>query len=230
VPAPTPIPPVPPVPPPSAIAIRAVHGLYLLDPLLPGEPAVEGSVQVLVSGLAPPAGTAVTLNGVPLLARDLAGLPRTFWSVDPAGAQPTLGADGALTIQVRAGGQSAALVLACPPDPGITTSTPVGASLGAAPALSLSWRDPLPENAVNVFPSDFYPVARLRGLDAATGAGATDVISQLDVPRQAQAVSLDVGTAGSGGYLAELSWPGIYAVSGGSGGFCGRLRRFVFAP
>lgn len=231
---PTTVPPTPTPPPvsvgPRDIVVRATRGLYLVDPALPGEAAVAGDVEVLFAGLPPPAGTAVTLNGVALVARDLSGLPRTFWSVDPAGPQPVLGADGLLTLSVRAGGEAYALALPCPPAPDVATSTPVGASLGGQATLQLSLGAPLPENAANLFPADFFPVARLRGRDADTGAGTVDVISQRTVPAQALGVALDVGAAGSGGYLAELSYPGAHTVDGGSGGYCGRLRRFAFAP
>jgi hypothetical protein len=226
---------VPPTVPPVSIGprdivVRATSGLYLVDPVEPGEAAVAGDVEVLFAGLPPPAGTAVTLNGVALVARDLSGLPRTFWSVDPGGAQPAVAADGLLTVSIRAGGQAYSLALPCPPNPTVTTSTPIGASLGGQASLQLSFGAPLPENAVNRFPADFFPVARLRGRDAATGAATVDVLSQRIVPAQALDVALDVGAAGSGGYLAELSFPGAHTVDGGSGGYCGRLRRFAFAP
>jgi hypothetical protein len=223
--------PLPPQIASATIVARTGQGLYVVDPPVPGEASVSGAVQVEVAGAAPPAGTTVALNGVPLVPRgDLPGLPRTFWSVDPTGAQPVVGGDGALTLAVQTGGQNLVFSLPCPPGAGVATSPPAGASLGGSPAVSLSWSAPLPANTANVLPSDFFPVARLRGRDATTGASSVDVLSQVRVPAGALGVSLDVPKGGTGAYLVELSVPGIQTSLGTSAGYCGRLRRIAFAP
>lgn len=227
--APPPIEPVPTPQPPSRLQVRAVQGLYLLDGPLAGEASVDGSVEVRLLGDAPPVDTTVTLNGTPLVARPLAGLARVFWAVDPDGPQPPPSGDGALTLEARGGGEVKRLVLPCPADLAVTSSTPAGASLSTTATLTLGWAAPLPANALNVFPSDFYPSALLRGLDVAARTPSVEAVSHRVIPRQATSVVLDVGATDLGGYLAELSWPGKYVLDGTSAGFCGRVKRLVYA-
>lgn len=228
-PTPTPIDPVPTPSPSSRMQIRAVQGLYVLDAPLAGEATVDGSVEVRLAGDAPPPDTAVTLNGTPLVARALDGLARVFWTVDPDGPQPAPAGDGSLTLEARGGGESKRLVLPCPADVAVTSSTPAGASLSGTPTLTLGWPAPLPANAVNVFPSDFFASALLRGLDVAARTASVEAVSHRVIPRQATSVALDVGATDLGGYVAELSWPGKYVVDGTSAGFCGRVKRLAYS-
>jgi hypothetical protein len=222
--------PTPSLPPaPSGMWVRAAQGLYLLDTPLAGEPAVDGSVEVRLGADPPPADTTVTLNGVPLQPRALPGLPRVFWAVDPSGPQPAPATDGSLTVEAHGGGAARTLVLPCPADVAVASTPPVGGSLASSATLTLGWAAPLPANVVNVLPSDFYPSALLRGLDVASSTASAEAASLRVVPRQATSVALDVGVTALSGWVAELSWPGQFVVNGTSAGFCGRVKRLVYA-
>lgn len=228
---PTPPPPIGSVPtpaPPSGLWLRATQGLYLLDQPLPGEPAFAGSVEVRLGADPPPPDTTVTLNGVPLQPRALAGLPRVFWTLDAAAAQPAPAADGSLRLEARSGGASRTLTLPCPADVALSSAPPLGSALAAGGTLALGWAAPLPANAVNVLPSDFFASALLRGLDLASLAPAIDALALRVVPRPATGVTLDVGATDQSGYLAELTWQGPVVVDGSSAGFCGRKKRLLY--
>ena len=43
-----------------------------------------------------------------------------------------------------------------------------------------------------------------------------------------QSAQLAVQPTASTGYVAELSYPGIYVLDGNSGGYCGRVQRYEF--
>jgi hypothetical protein len=212
----------------TAMNIRIAQGLYVLDPPLPGEPTIDGVVEVEVGGAPPPAGTVVDANGVPLVPYDVAGVPAKYWKVSAAGAQPTPGADGSITITARGAGLSRYLILPCPGDLGVTSSAALGASLAGAGSLKLGWTGELTVNATNVLPSDLYASAELRGFDLATRMASGPVSQQL-VALHANGAELPVSPTGMGGYLAEVRWQGPYVTNFDSVGYCGRVKRMSFA-
>jgi hypothetical protein len=230
--SPPPAPPAPdpgvspsPSPEPSpSLRLSAAGGLYLLDPPLAAEPRFAGEVEVTVDGRPPPADAVVSLNGVPLVRTKGNGDDDRFWRLDPSAPQPSLNADGALTIDARTGTLAGTVTLPCPADLVVATSTPAGASLSGASALALGWGGPLPINPVATFAS-----ASLRGLDVATHTALSEVISHRVLTRGTIETSLPVAQTLASGYVAELRWQGAFQRQGNGDGFCGRAKRLFYA-
>src|SRR5207248_402803 len=123
------------------------QGLYLQDPT-PGEPSVRGFVVVTLgspasgTGFLPPADTVVTMNGVPLL-RDPA-LNGSFFRLDPAGPQPTIGTGGQMVLVAtgtdpQTGKQiQRSLVLPCPNDIAVSSTPAIGSSLAGATSVTIT--------------------------------------------------------------------------------------------
>jgi hypothetical protein len=214
----------PPVPQSASLRVSAGSGLFILDPQLASEPLVQGSVEVVVDGKAPPADTTVEVNGVRLVrdARDDDG--SRFWHVDPDGTQPRPDVAGVLTVTARSGSLAGSIAMQCPADLAISPSVPLGTPLSGASSLVLRWDGGLPENAVAT-----YAGASLRGYDPVTGALEPGVLSHHRLGAGAVDASLPVAASTSGGYLAELRWPGAAARSGSGDGFCGRAKRLAWA-
>jgi hypothetical protein len=226
--------PNPALPPPTGVSnglrVDVAQGLFLLDPAMSGEPNFDGLVLVELAGAAPPAGTSVDLNGVPLVPHVEAGLPQKFWKIDPAGAQPVLDANGYLVATAKAGSLTRSLTLPCPGDVPVTSSVAPGSSLSAATSLQLAWNYDLSVNTVNPFPTDFFASAHLRGYDAATNTVATGLaVAQQAVPQHGLGAKLDVGATAASGYVAEVRWQGRFVQDGDSRGFCGRVKRLAYA-
>ena len=215
-------------PPPSVgsgngLTILAMHGLFRLDPPLPGEPLIEGLVQVELNGSTPPADLTVSLNGVALVRRQAGGALHSLWAVDPAGPQPVPDAAGYITVTAKTGGLTRSLPIPCPADIG------VGATYSSAGSLDLVWSPNLLVNDENPFPSDYYASAHVRSLDATTFTAGQMELAQKLLPKETQRVSLDLSGANAAAYLAELRWQGHFVSDGDSRAFCGRAKRLAYA-
>jgi hypothetical protein len=219
------VPPAPtPVPTPAApLRLSAARGLYLLDPPLAGESAFDGKVEVVIDGKAPPAGTVVELNGVPLVRETRNDDADRFWHVGAGALQPAPRADGSVTITARSGSFAGTIDLSCPPDVAVSSSTPAGASLPAATPLVLGWATSLPANQLT------SPFATLRGLELATSTPSPVILAHQLLPAGTVGTSLPVQDTASTGYVAELRWQGPFQTNGTSDGFCGRAKRLVYA-
>jgi hypothetical protein len=193
-----------------------------------GEPLFDGSIAVELDGSAPPPGTVVDVNGVPLARESLPGASNKFWRVDPALSQPPLRTDGTVTITARSGSLVRSITLACPRDVAVSSSTPVGTRLSPATSLSLRWGTDLSVNAANPLDTDFYASANLRGLDLATYTVSPGALAQQLVPQHAVQTTLPVVRTKSSGYVVDLRWQGPFVLDGTSEGFCGRVKRLVF--
>lgn len=216
------------------------QGLYLQDPAA-GEPTVSGLVLVNLDRAAPPAGTTVTLNGVPL-ARWMVGTPPApsdrYWTVDPAGPQPVARSGGWLEIVADTGtGISRSLVLPCPHDVAMTTSPAAGASLAGLASVPVEWSplDTLTVAANAGVPAmaGIQPTATMRVYDPALGAlepgaaGAQVIVG----PSAAGVIVPFTPRAGAPGYLVDVRWPGAWIPDGGeTGAFCGLVHRIAFQP
>jgi hypothetical protein len=229
----TPVTPTPPGPAPvpaglgSGLAITTLQGLTLVDPPLAGEAAFEGAVQVEFQGALPPPDTTVDLNGVALVPASFHG-SRKFWKLDPAGPQPVLGAGGTITVTAVTGSLVRSVPLRCPDDVAITSSAPIGQSLSGIVTLDLSWPGDLRLNASNPLLFDFYPAAKLNGLDLAAKTQDESTVSQALVPQGATGVALALVGSNASGYVAEVRWPGPYVDMDGSRAFCSRAKRIQY--
>jgi hypothetical protein len=216
-------------PPASTGGLRIqARRLYFVDAPLTGEPSFAGDVLVEASdGSAPPAGTAVTLNGVALVRDPTPGVQPKYWRVDPTGRQPQPASDGSATLVATAGGLAQTLVLPCAPDVAVTTSTAPGSGLAAALFLQFDWSVDLDVNPENTLVTDFYPSAHLYPLDPSGTAVAPGEASHDFVPKVARNAVLPIPPGTGGGWVGELRWQGTF-VTGDSAGFCGRAKRFHF--
>jgi hypothetical protein len=210
-----------------AIVISADRGLYLLDATLAGEPRLQGDVYVSVNGAAPPADTAVDINGVGLVRQALPGSPESPFRLDVAGPQPEPDANGMVTITVRSGGLARTMSLPCPPDLAVRSSAAPDAALRGRRALQLSWDGDLEANAENPFPTAFTTSAKLMHYSYATHAVGPEHYAARYVPAGARAVSLEIAPSDDG-YCAELRWQGRFFEDGNSRGFCGRAKRIEY--
>ncbi|MFL5270725.1 MAG: hypothetical protein ACJ79E_01470 [Anaeromyxobacteraceae bacterium] len=229
-------PPNAPSPPPPADAgqglrISAPQGLYLLAPPLAGEASFEGPVLVQLNGGVPPGDTTVELNGVALVRTTTTaqGAANKFWAIDPAVPLPPLRGDDAVVLTARTGSVVRSLTLPCPPDLAVTVSAGPGASLAGATTLRIAWTGDLAVNTRNSLVTDFFASAHLRALDLATQVAEPGRLAQRLVPHGATQVVLDVPATAATGYAAELRWQGAFVQDGSSDGFCGRVKRLVFA-
>jgi hypothetical protein len=217
----------------QGLRISAPQGLYLLTPPLAGEPAFQGPVLVELNGTVPPPDTTLDLNGVRLFRTSTSaeGSGDKFWAIDTAVPQPPLRSDGAVVLTARSGSQVRSLTLPCPADIGVTVSAQPGAILTGAEALRIAWAGDLAVNLTNSLVTDFYASAHLRGVDLASGAFEPGRLSQKLVPHQASEVVLDVPAtaAATSGYAAELRWQGAFVKDFTSDGFCGRVKRLLYA-
>jgi hypothetical protein len=225
----------------SALQVGAGSGLTFVDHPAAGEPSIQGLVLVNAAGVKktptpPPADTVVTINGVPLVRAVVNGATSDrFFTVDPAGPQPTIAADGYLHVTASSaslggasGPVSRTLNLACPFDVALTVSPAPGASLGGASSLGLAWSDALPHQPPGTVLPSGGPAATLYAYDAATHALGAPLLT-VPFDQAAHAVSVPVRPT-QGGYLAELRWPAVAFLDAVTGGFCSRTKRVVYAP
>jgi hypothetical protein len=210
--------------------------LFFNDTPAAGQPVISGLVLVALvgtQGAAPPPDTVVTLNGVALVHAVLGGAvsPRHF-TVDPAGPQPTIGADGFLHLVASSatGGLSRELNLACPPAIAVTLAPPPTSGLAGVSSVRLDW----PAGSLPVQGRDFSafglnpPQASLEGLDPATGALSFIANPTLLAP-DAVGATLAVAATAAPAYAVELRYPGVFFLDGETGGACGRTQRFPFS-
>jgi hypothetical protein len=209
--------------------------LFFNDRPALGEPSISGLVVVIqaaTQGAPPPADTVVTLNGVQLVHAVLGGaVSPMYFTVDPAGTQPTIAPDGFLHLNASSAstGASRTLNLACPDAVAATLTPAPGASLSGAPSVKLSW----PSGSLPVQARDFTafglvgPSASLHGFDGATGSMSSIANPQLLAPDSGGA-TLAVGATTASGYAVELRYPGVFFLDGETGGACGRTQRFIY--
>jgi hypothetical protein len=215
----------------------AAQGLYVVDPAR-GEPTVQGLVVVTFGSISsgnfiPPAGTVVTLNGVPLL-RD-PNLNGAYWRVDPAGPQPVVGSGGRIvlvaTATVSGKLEQRTLVFPCPGDVAVSTTPPIGGQLvpAAPPAapLHVSTTADLTLNVGVPAMASIYPQATLYGYDPATRALVASGSPQ-NIPPGPVNLNVPVLATSAGAYLMDLRWPGQWVIDGQSGGFCGLVKRWTY--
>jgi hypothetical protein len=111
----------------------------------------------------------------------------------------------------------------------VTSSPAVGASLAGAATLDMVW-SPLPQNAALFVTGSFSmdpPVAHLFGYDVATGTFGA-FVGQSFLSQASVSTSIPVQPTANTGYVSELIYPGIYNLDGNSGGYCGRVQRYVY--
>ncbi|HEX7624746.1 MAG TPA: hypothetical protein VF400_14310 [Anaeromyxobacteraceae bacterium] len=221
----------------AGLQVAAGSGLTYIDNPVAGEPSIVG--QVLVSDfrqglplLPPPADTTVTLNGVRLVHAVVNGVASDrFFTVDPAGPQPTIASDGFLHITASSASASLTrtLFLACPFFVPVTSTPPAGSALAAGATLQLAWTDPLPQQPLGFSEPGFSgPAATLAPYDPALDRQTGPFIGPSMLPT-AHHASIQVSAPSATGYLAELRYPGIFFIDGQTGGFCGRTTRLVFS-
>jgi hypothetical protein len=213
----------------AKMQIATSNGINVIENPSPGEVSMTGFVEAALAGSGlTPSDTVVTLNGVPLV--HAPGLAPAWFQVDPAGPQPTVGADGFLHIV--ASSQSArstrTLNLPCPAHIDVTTVPTEGSSLSGVSTLSLSWSTPLPQNSAAVLNFFEPPSAVLSSYDLTTGA-VTGGISFASFSQLAMGADLSVLPSNSSGYRVAFTYPGIYVLDGNSGGVCAIQERFVFS-
>jgi hypothetical protein len=198
----------------------ATRGLFVIDAPAAGEAAIAGLVNTVS-----PLDAIITLNGVPLVP-----FSQNFFTVNPTGPQPTLGADGILHLVLSSASAKATrlLDLVCPARLDVTATPAVGSSLAGASAVTLSWSS-FPQNTPSVI-NFFDPNhAQLDAFDPATGA--VEPLSAFVILDQTKtSVSLPVRAVPSAGHLARLRYAGQYLLDGNSGGVCGREEHLSFAP
>jgi hypothetical protein len=196
-----------------------------------GEPTISGLVLVQQNRGPPPPDTVVTLNGVTLVHAVLGGVPSSsYFTVDPSGPQPTIGADGFLHLAAASASAGAArqLNLACPFAAEVAATPAPGSSLSGVPAVRLAWTAQLPVNPSTAFAFGLVPPsASLLGFDAGTRA-VSGTVTSVPLGPTALAADLTVGATAAAGYLAELRYPGIFFLDGETGGACGRTQRFPY--
>jgi hypothetical protein len=221
----------------STLQIDAMDGLHYIDAPAPGEARIAGLVDVFDARSSTPrpapADVVVELNGVQLVRAVVNGaVSDFFFTVDPAGPQPTIAPDGYLhlTASSASGGVTHHLDLACPFGVGLAGNPAEGASLAGATSLSLAWTA-MPQNPPsNITVAAFAggPRMSLYERDAATGALGAPLDTR-PVAQDAPGGALIVKPTRATGYLAELRFPGIVYLDAHSGGFCGRTARLAFA-
>ena len=218
----------------NAMQISTRDGLYVVDQPVPGEASMAGFVLASQSGSgATPVDTVVTVNGVALIHKPGAAPP--WFIVNPEGPQPAVGADGFLHVVATSTSARASRVLnlACPVRVVVTTSPPIGSSLTGATALDMAWTL-FPQNAALTSGSSGItfgidvPQAILSNYDVATGTIGPRLATFQMYDQTTQSAQLAVQPTASTGYVAELSYPGIYVLDGNSGGYCGRVQRYEF--
>jgi hypothetical protein len=201
------------------------NGLYLVDNPEPGEASIRGLVVVTGGG----ADTVVTINGTPLI--NAPGLASNWFKVDPAGPQPVIGNNGTLTIQSssKSLNTSRTLSMQCPARVALAATPGVGSSLNGVASVSLAWTQ-LPQNVALVLTGTFMdaPMAVLSSYDIASNTVTGGVNAGQTISQSSVGVTLPVQPAPTSGYLAQLSYPGVYVLDGNSGGNCGRVQRAVF--
>jgi hypothetical protein len=189
----------------AKMQIATSNGINVIENPSPGEVSMTGFVEAALAG---------------------SGLTPS----DPAGPQPTVGADGFLHIV--ASSQSArstrTLNLPCPAHIDVTTVPTEGSSLSGVSTLSLSWSTPLPQNSAAVLNFFEPPSAVLSSYDLTTGA-VTGGISFASFSQLAMGADLSVLPSNSSGYRVAFTYPGIYVLDGNSGGVCAIQERFVFS-
>jgi hypothetical protein len=206
--------------------------LFINDLPLAGEPTISGRIQVAPVGTAggpPPGDTLVTLNGVTLV-RQIVG-NTTYFTVDPGGPQPTIGADGFLHINASSAstGTSRALNLACPFAIAATLTPAPGASLSGVSSVDLAW----PSGSIPVQGRDFSafglepPSVSIHGFDSATRAMTFIANPQL-LAVDSTGAAVPVAATSASGYAIELRYPGVFFLDGETGGACGRTQRFIY--
>lgn len=198
-----------------------------------GEARVSGLVVVRKSDGSPtPADTVVTLNGVDLVHAVLGGTPSpNHFTVDPAGAQPTISADGFLylTVSSASAGLTRTLALACPAAVALTLTPSPGSSLAGVSSVGLDWTPALPVqgrdfSAFGLAP----PSASLHGFDPATGE-MSFVGSPVLVAPGALSATVPVAATAAPAYAVELRYPGVFFLDGETGGACGRTQRLLYS-
>ena len=209
--------------------IATKNGLYLVDNPAPGEASIRGLVTAMMSGTyATPADTVVTINGTRLIPAP--GLNFGWFMVDPKAPQPLIGSNG--TLQIQASSQAAnttrVLKLQCPAPAALSATPGVGSSLNGMTSVNLAWTQ-LPQNVAAVLVGTFmdFPLTVLSSYDIASNTATGGVGSQF-INQSSVGATLAVKPAASTGYLAQLSYPGVYVLDGNSGGNCGRVQRAVF--
>lgn len=221
----------------SKLQIAAGDGLWFIDAPAAGESTIGGLVMVSDGRTNPPLApappdTVVTLNGVTLARALVNGAPSDqFFTVDPAGPQPTIGDDGYLHLTATSAslGATRTLNLPCPFPVGVGSSPGAGSSLSGAASVTLDWAAPLP-TAQPLGPA--FPTVSLLALDPASGAVAA-VVDARPVSQGALQATLTVHPRPAGSaYVAEARYPhdGIFFFDGNTGGYCGRTTRIAFAP
>jgi hypothetical protein len=214
--------------------IGAASGLYLVDPAA-GEPTVQGFVVVTLGpvGGVPslPADIVVTMNGVPLLQDPK--LNGSFFRVDPAGPQPSIGTGGQMVLVASATDPTSGkpiqrtLVLPCPSDiPVVATPSP-GSTLTEADVHAVSTSD-VNFNAGVPIMAQTFPQAILFGYDPATRSLFPSGSPNNIVPGPID-VTVPVTPTAAPAYLFDLRWPGQFILDGQTGGFCGLAKRWTYA-
>jgi hypothetical protein len=207
--------------------IATEHGMFVIDHPGAGEASMTGWVLAMLAGdHSTPADTIVTINGVPLVHSP--GLAPAWFQVDPAGPQPTVGADGFLHIVASSASTRTlrTLDLACPTNQ-VTSDPAEGASLAGVSSLNLSW-SPLVQNAAAVLSFFDGPTASLYSYDVATDQTTGGIAFQF-LDQTMTSTSLPVTPSGSTGYLAKFRYPGQYLLDGNTGGVCGREARLYYS-
>ena len=213
------------------------QGLYLQDPT-PGEPSVRGFVVVTLgspasgTGFLPPADTVVTMNGVPLL-RDPA-LNGSFFRLDPAGPQPTIGTGGQMVLVAtgtdpQTGKQiQRSLVLPCPNDIAVSSTPAIGSSLAGATSVTITSPSDITFNLGVGIAAGNFPQATLFGYQRAAVNIVASGSPHNIAPGPLSITVLVTPTAGDA-YLLDLRWPGTFILDGQTGGFCGLAKRWTYA-
>jgi hypothetical protein len=222
----------------GGINFQTPGGLYLVDNPSPGEASVAG--YVLPFG---PSGSAivpdnVTINGVPLVHSPT----DVRWYVDPAGPQPVIGSNLAMTIRVSSGGSAKSFTFSCAARVAFATTPAAGASLAGVDSVRATWTK-LPQNATNnaFFPQLDRPHLILYPYDAASNT-ATTPIAETSLTSYAGLFGIsqtDLGAtvatlpATSTGFGLELKFAGLLAadpaaLDGLTIASCGRKERLVF--
>jgi len=211
----------------------AVGGaLFFNDQPELGEASVSGLVLVIqggTQGTPSPPDTVVTLNGVTLVRTAPGSL---LFAVDPAGTQPTLGADGFLHIAASSAtlGVTRQLNLFCPPAFQITPTPAAGSSLTGVASVTLAWAS----GSLPIQGRDFTsfgllpPSIALLGFDKATNNITSLGNNPQPLAATATGATVAVSPTTPTGYMVELRYPGVFFVDGETAGACARTRRFAY--
>jgi hypothetical protein len=154
-----------------------------------------------------------------------------WFSVDPAGPQPPLGADRFLHLVAtsRSTKGTRILNLPCPAPVAVTTSPVAGSSLAGVTSLNIAWT-PFPQNVPLFLNGSFLdaPTVLLSSFDLASGAAVSGIALQY-LGQQSLNATFTVPPTTSTGYQVTLTYPGVYVLDGQTGGACGRVQRITFA-